>query len=93
MIIIGIIFHVTATARRRRMERASSATTVGGFAVRKGVEMSFRMGTQSAGVVNNVGRDQHITGGQQGTLVVTPEVQKRSRPFGPRSPPPTWTER
>ena len=38
--------------------------------------MSFRIGTQNAGVVNNVGRDQHITGGQQGTLAVTPEVRE-----------------
>ena len=36
MIIVGIIFHVTATARRRRMERElSTATTLGGFAIRK----------------------------------------------------------
>ena len=55
--------------------------------------MSFHIGTQNAGVVNNVGRDQHITGGQQGTLVVTPEVRKLSTRFVPRSPPPTWTER
>ena len=38
--------------------------------------MSFHIGTQNAGVVNNVGRDQHIAGGQQGTLVVTPEVRE-----------------
>jgi hypothetical protein len=38
--------------------------------------MSFHIGTQNAGVVNNVGRDQHISGGQQGTLVVTPEVRE-----------------
>ena len=38
--------------------------------------MSFHIGTQNAGVVNNVGHDQHIAGGQQGVLVVTPEVQQ-----------------
>jgi hypothetical protein len=38
--------------------------------------MSFHIGTQNAGVVNNVGRDQHITGRQEGTLVVTPEVRE-----------------
>jgi SpoU rRNA methylase family enzyme len=38
--------------------------------------MSFHIGTQNAGVVNNVGRDQHIIGAQQGTLVVTPEVRE-----------------
>jgi hypothetical protein len=38
--------------------------------------MSFHIGTQNAGVVNNVGGDQHITGGQQGTLVVTPQVRE-----------------
>jgi hypothetical protein len=38
--------------------------------------MSFHIGTQNAGVVNNVGHDQHITGGQQGVLVVTPEVRQ-----------------
>jgi hypothetical protein len=36
--------------------------------------MSFHIGTQNAGVVNNVAGDQHITGGQHGTLVTTPEV-------------------
>jgi hypothetical protein len=49
---------------------------LGGFAVRKDFEMSFHIGTQNAGVVNNVGGDQHITGGQQGTLVVTPQVRE-----------------
>jgi len=38
--------------------------------------MSFHIGTQNAGIVNNVGRDQHLTGGQQGVLVVTPEVRQ-----------------
>jgi hypothetical protein len=38
--------------------------------------MSFNIGTQNAGIVNNVGRDQHVTGGQQGVLVVTPEVRQ-----------------
>lgn len=36
--------------------------------------MVFNIGTQNAGVANNVGRDQHIAGGQQGSLVVTPLV-------------------
>ncbi len=31
--------------------------------------MTFNIGTQTAGVINNAGRDQRITGGQQGTLV------------------------
>ena len=35
--------------------------------------MVFNIGTQNAGIVNNVGRDQHVTGGQQGNLVVTPQ--------------------
>jgi hypothetical protein len=34
--------------------------------------MTFNIGNQSAANINNVGRDQHITGGQTG-VVVTPE--------------------
>ncbi len=36
--------------------------------------MVFNIGTQNSGIVNNVGRDQHVTGGQQGNLVVTPRM-------------------
>jgi hypothetical protein len=35
--------------------------------------MTFNIGNQSAGNINNVARDQHITGGQHGVLV-TPEA-------------------
>ncbi|WP_371402784.1 hypothetical protein OHA10_33450 [Kribbella sp. NBC_00662] len=34
--------------------------------------MTFNIGNQNAANINNVGRDQHITGGQTG-IVVTPE--------------------
>jgi hypothetical protein len=34
--------------------------------------MTFNIGNQNAGNINNVGRDQHITGGQTG-IVVTPD--------------------
>src|SRR3954453_23762841 len=34
--------------------------------------MTFNIGNQNAGNINNVGRDQHITGGQTG-IVVTSE--------------------
>jgi heme O synthase-like polyprenyltransferase len=33
--------------------------------------MTFNIGNQTAGVVNNVAGDQRITGGQQGTVVTT----------------------
>lgn len=39
--------------------------------------MTFNIGNQSAGNINNVGRDQHITGGQQGVLV-TPEAARQA---------------
>jgi hypothetical protein len=32
--------------------------------------MTFHINSQQAGVINNVGRDQHITGGQQGQISV-----------------------
>lgn len=32
--------------------------------------MTFNINSQQAGVINNVGRDQHISGGQQGQLSV-----------------------
>lgn len=39
--------------------------------------MTFNIGSQTGGVINNVGGDQHITGGQQGTVVTT-EVARRA---------------
>jgi hypothetical protein len=33
--------------------------------------MSFNISSQQGGIVNNVGRDQHITGGQHGTYAPT----------------------
>jgi hypothetical protein len=39
--------------------------------------MTFNIGSQSAGNINNVARDQHITGGQQGILV-TPEAARQA---------------
>jgi len=36
--------------------------------------MTFHIGSQSGGVVNNVGGDQHITGGQQGSYVSAAEA-------------------
>ncbi|MEV0800315.1 hypothetical protein AB0I34_21660 [Kribbella sp. NPDC050281] len=39
--------------------------------------MTFNIGNQSAGNINNVGRDQHITGGQHGVLV-TPEAARQA---------------
>ncbi|NHA68633.1 hypothetical protein [Phycicoccus flavus] len=36
--------------------------------------MTFTIGSQNAGVVNNVDGDQHVTGGQQGTLVTTADA-------------------
>lgn len=39
--------------------------------------MTFNIGNQSAGNINNVGRDQHITGGQQGVMV-TPEAARQA---------------
>jgi hypothetical protein len=39
--------------------------------------MTFNIGNQTAGNINNVARDQHITGGQQG-IVVTPEAARQA---------------
>ncbi len=36
--------------------------------------MTFNIGSQNAGVVNNVAGDQRITGGQHGTLVTTEDA-------------------
>lgn len=38
--------------------------------------MTFNIGQQNAGVVNNVAGNQTISGGQYGTLVVPPDVAK-----------------
>jgi hypothetical protein len=38
--------------------------------------MTFNIGSQTGGVINNVGRDQHITGGQQG--IVTTEAARQA---------------
>lgn len=37
--------------------------------------MTFNIGSQSAGVINNVAGDQRIAGGQHGSLVATREVR------------------
>jgi len=39
--------------------------------------MTFNIGSQNAGNINNVARDQHITGGQHGTLV-TPDAARQA---------------
>jgi hypothetical protein len=39
--------------------------------------MTFNIGNQNAANINNVGRDQHITGGQTG-MVVTPELARQA---------------
>lgn len=39
--------------------------------------MTFNIGNQSGGVINNVARDQHVSGGQQGTATVT-QAQART---------------
>jgi hypothetical protein len=38
--------------------------------------MTFNIGSQSGGVINNVAGDQHITGGQHGTLVTTKDARR-----------------
>jgi hypothetical protein len=38
--------------------------------------MTFNIGSQSGGVINNVGGDQHITGGQQGTVITTEQARQ-----------------
>ncbi len=38
--------------------------------------MTFNIGNQSGGVINNVAGDQHITGGQHGTLVSTEDARR-----------------
>jgi hypothetical protein len=37
--------------------------------------MTFNIGSQSGGVINNIARDQHITGGQHGVLVTTEDAR------------------
>jgi hypothetical protein len=39
--------------------------------------MTFNIGNQSGGVINNIAGDQHITGGQQG-VVVAPEAARQA---------------
>jgi hypothetical protein len=36
--------------------------------------MSFHIGQQNAGVINNTAGNQYVSGGQQGTVVAGPEV-------------------
>ena len=38
--------------------------------------MTFNIGSQSGGVINNVAGDQHITGPQYGTLVTTGDARR-----------------
>jgi hypothetical protein len=38
--------------------------------------MTFNIGNQTGGVINNVAGDQHISGGQQGVLVTTEDVRR-----------------
>jgi hypothetical protein len=38
--------------------------------------MTFNIGNQSGGVINNVAGDQHITGQQYGTLVTTEDARR-----------------
>jgi hypothetical protein len=38
--------------------------------------MTFNIGSQSGGVINNVAGDQHITGQQHGTLVTTEDARR-----------------
>lgn len=38
--------------------------------------MTFNIGSQSGGVINNVARDQHVSGGQHGTAISTEEARR-----------------
>src|SRR5215472_7210330 len=38
--------------------------------------MTFNIGGQNAGIINNVAGDQHITGQQYGTLVTTDDARR-----------------
>jgi hypothetical protein len=38
--------------------------------------MTFNIGSQSGGVINNVAGDQHISGGQHGVLVSTEDARR-----------------
>jgi hypothetical protein len=38
--------------------------------------MTFNIGNQTGGVINNVAGDQHISGGQQGTLVTVEDARR-----------------
>jgi hypothetical protein len=41
--------------------------------------MTFNIGGQNAGIINNVAGDQHITGQQYGTLVTTEDARRALR--------------
>jgi hypothetical protein len=41
--------------------------------------MTFNIGGQNAGIINNVAGDQHITGQQHGTLVTTEDARRALR--------------
>jgi hypothetical protein len=38
--------------------------------------MTFNIGNQTGGVINNVAGDQHISGGQQGVLITTEDARR-----------------
>jgi hypothetical protein len=41
--------------------------------------MTFNIGGQNAGIINNVAGDQHITGQQYGTLITTEDARRALR--------------
>jgi len=38
--------------------------------------MTFNIGSQSGGVINNVGGDQHVTGGQHGVVITAEQARQ-----------------
>lgn len=46
--------------------------------------MTFNIGSQAGGVINNVQGDQHIAGGQQGTFISTEQALRAVRELSER---------
>ena len=78
LLVVGIVLHIVATSRRRRVRTPGTSTMTGCWAHREG-DMNFNIGGQTAGVINNVAGDQRVSGGQEGTVVPAEDARRAVR--------------
>lgn len=79
LVVVGIVLHIVATSRRKRVDQELPVPYPCGRCRASGEgEMSFNIGSQNGGVINNVGGDQRIAGGQHGNVVVGHEQARRA---------------